>query len=92
MLIKHLGKDISLDIRSKRIPAKGCNLIARKVIESDRKVVICAHIDTHNSKDGTPGALDNASGVVVLLMLAELLENYNGHLGIEIVALNGEEY
>jgi aminopeptidase YwaD len=91
-LINHVGKDISLDIRSKRIPAKGCNVIARKVVDLDRKVVLCAHIDTHNSKDGTPGALDNASGVVVLLLLAELLENYNGHLGIEIVALNGEEY
>jgi aminopeptidase YwaD len=91
-LIIHAGKEISLDIRANRIPAKGCNVIARKVADSGRKVVLCAHIDTHNSKDGTPGALDNATGVVVLLLLAELLENYNGHLGIEIVALNGEEY
>jgi aminopeptidase YwaD len=91
-LIKHAGKGISLDILSKRSPAKGYNVIARKVADSGRKVVLCAHIDTHNSKDGTPGALDNATGVVVLLLLAELLENYNGHLGIEIVALNGEEY
>jgi len=91
-LIKHAGKGISLDILSKRSPAKGYNVIARKVADSGRKVVLCAHIDTHSSKDGTPGALDNATGVVVLLLLAELLENYNGHLGIEIVALNGEEY
>ncbi|MCJ7530443.1 MAG: M28 family peptidase [Anaerolineales bacterium] len=91
-LIKHAGKGISLDILSKRSPAKGYNVIARKVADSGRKVVLCAHIDTHNSKDSTPGALDNASGVVVLLLLAELLENYNGRLGIEIVALNGEEY
>jgi aminopeptidase YwaD len=91
-LIKHAGKGISLDILSKRSPAKGCNVIARKVADSGRKVVLCAHVDTHNSKDGTPGALDNATGVVVLLLLAELLEKYNGHLGIEIVALNGEEY
>jgi len=91
-LIKHACKGISLDIFSKRSLAKGYNVIARKVADSGRKVVLCAHIDTHNSKDGTPGALDNATGVVVLLLLAELLENYNGHLGIEIVALNGEEY
>ncbi|TES89586.1 MAG: M28 family peptidase, partial [Anaerolineales bacterium] len=41
---------------------------------------------------GTPGALDNATGIVVLLLLAELLENYSGNLGIEIVALNGEDH
>jgi aminopeptidase YwaD len=91
-LIIHAGKEISLDIRANRIPAKGCNVIARKVADSGRRVVLCAHIDTHNSKDGTPGTLDNATGVVVLLLLAELLEIYNGHLGIEIVALNGEEH
>jgi aminopeptidase YwaD len=51
--------------------------------------VLCAHID---SKDNTPGALDNAAGVVVLLLLAELLKDYDGQLCVEIVALNGEDY
>ena len=35
-----------------------------------RADVLCAHID---SKLNTPGALDNAAGVVTLLLLAELL-------------------
>ena len=52
-------------------------------------MVVCAHID---AKQGTPGALDNATGVVVLLLLAELLQDYSGKLGLEIVALNGEDY
>jgi aminopeptidase YwaD len=52
-------------------------------------VVLFAHID---AKDGTPGATDNATGVIVLLLLAELLADYSGNLGIEIVALNGEDY
>ena len=52
-------------------------------------MVVCAHID---AKDGTPGALDNAAGVVGLLLLGELLANYQGELGVELVAINGEDY
>ena len=41
---------------------------------------------------GTPGAGDNASGTIVLLLLAELLADYTGEMGIELVAMNGEDY
>jgi aminopeptidase YwaD len=88
-LANHVGQEISLDSYARRIPAKGCNVIARKGTDLSRKVVVCAHID---AKIDSPGALDNATGVVVLLLLAELLEQYSGNLGIEIVALNGEDY
>ena len=88
-LAEHAGKKILLDIKAKRIPAKGCNVIARKGADPNRKVVLFAHID---AKYGTPGATDNATGIVVLLLLAELLADYSGSLGIEIVALNGEDY
>ncbi len=88
-LSAYAGCDVSLSIASQRFPAKGCNVIAHKGNTTDRKVVICAHIDT---KLGTPGALDNASGTVVLLLLAELLQEYTGDLGIELVAFNGEDY
>ncbi|MCX5975403.1 MAG: M28 family peptidase [Coprothermobacterota bacterium] len=83
------GKEISLESRATRIPAKSCNVVARKGADSQRRVVLFAHID---ARMGTPGAGDNASGVVVLLLLAELLANYDGRLGIELVALNGEDY
>jgi len=83
------GQSVNLEIKAKRIPANGCNVIARRGERLDLRVVIFAHID---AKDGTPGALDNATGVVTLLLLAELLAEYNGSLGIEIVALNGEDY
>jgi aminopeptidase YwaD len=88
-LAAQAGAEASLDMEARRIPAKGYNVIARKGRDSRRRVVVCAHID---AKEGTPGALDNATGITVLLLLAELLEAYSGDLGIEIVALNGEDY
>jgi aminopeptidase YwaD len=64
-------------------------VIARKGANHTRRVVVCAHIDAHI---GSPGASDNASGVVALLLLAELLADYRGNLGVEILAMNGEDY
>lgn len=88
-LAEHAGDVVALEIRAERRPATGVNVIARQGADPHRRIVICAHID---AKDGTPGALDNASGITVLLLLADLLADYAGDLGIEIVALNGEDY
>ena len=87
-LAEQAGMEVSLEIEAERIPARGCNVNARKGTDWERRIVLCAHIDT---KEDTPGALDNATGIAVLLLLAELLEDYAGELGIEIVALNGED-
>jgi aminopeptidase YwaD len=83
------GERVSLQIRAERIPSWGCNVIARKGDYPHRRIVLFAHID---ARMGTPGANDNASGVIVLLLLAELLADYAGHFGLELVALNGEDY
>lgn len=88
-LATYAGGLISLEIKAERIPASGCNVIARKGADPKRRVVLFAHID---AKDNTPGAIDNAAGAVVLLLLAELLADYSGSLGLEMVALNGEDY
>jgi aminopeptidase YwaD len=80
---------VSLRIQAERIPAKGCNVIARKGVEPEPRLVFCAHID---SKPGTPGALDNAAGTIALLLLAEQLQDYTGEIPIEILAFNGEDY
>lgn len=88
-LAAQAGQTVHLRSRAERIPATGCNVVARKGARSDRRLVFFAHID---AKPGTPGAADNASGVVVLLLLAEWLADYSGELGVEIVALNGEDY
>ncbi|OGO35960.1 MAG: hypothetical protein A2W35_19060 [Chloroflexi bacterium RBG_16_57_11] len=87
-LAAHAGEEACVRISAKRSPASGCNVVASKG-DPARRVVLFAHID---AKDGTPGAIDNAAGSVVLLLLAELLADYTGELGVEIVAMNGEDY
>jgi len=82
-------EEFRLVIEAKRIPATACNVIARKNQAAPQKIVVSAHIDAYWS---TPGALDDASGIVVLLLLARILQDYKGGLGIEIVAFNGEDY
>lgn len=89
LLAAYAGEHVQLEIQAERIPAVGCNVIARKGARRDRRVVFFAHID---ARMGTPGANDNASGVTSLLLLAELLADYSGGLGVELVAMNGEDY
>lgn len=87
LLADHAGLGVDLVIRSQRHPARAENVVARRGPVAPR-VVVTAHID---AKGGTPGALDNAAGTTVLLLLAELLVAYTGGLGVEIVAINGED-
>lgn len=88
-LKQYIGKIVFLHSESKRIMGKGYNVIGRKGPKGSNRIVITAHID---AKKGTPGAIDNATGVTVLLLLAQLLKEYSGNKEIEIVALNGEDY
>ena len=82
------GQKAKLIIKAKRIPTKAYNVIA--AYGSGRNsVCFSAHIDT---KPTTPGALDNASGVSVLLALAESISKKEYPFKIEIVLLNGEDY
>ncbi len=85
----NIGQEFKLKVEAKRIPTTACNVIARKNPEAQNKIMICAHID---AVEDTPGASDNASGVAVLLLVAERLKDYEGKLGIEIVAFNGEDH
>ena len=88
--ILHSTLPIHLKVTSERKKATGANVIARKNQAGQRKFVITAHFDT---KAGTPGALDNAVGVAVLLTLSEILqETTPADVGIELVAFNGEDY
>jgi aminopeptidase YwaD len=53
------------------------------------RVTVVAHID---AKPGTPGAIDNATGVVVLARVAELLADAPQDLGVELLVVNGEDH
>lgn len=87
-LRKFNGQDVFLSIKSERIHSTGENIIARMASTRKRKV-ITAHFDT---KKHTPGALDNASGVIVLLLVAEMLKDCEIRNSVEIALLNGEDY
>ena len=80
--------EFHLVAQAKRILSTACNVIARKNPDAREKTIVCAHIDTYSN---TPGALDNASGTVVLLLLAKMLQKYDGPMAIEFIALNGED-
>jgi aminopeptidase YwaD len=88
-LLQWAGQEAALESRASRLPARGCNVLAFKAGQTRDRIVLTAHID---AKNGTPGALDNAAGVAVLLLCGELLQPYRGAAGIEIVAINGEDY
>ena len=82
------GRQAHVTIRSERWMARAQNVIAVRGDQSDR-ITVAAHID---SKPGTPGAVDNAAGVVVLLLLAELLADISLPVGVELLFVNGEDH
>lgn len=85
----HAGERANLRIDSARRPAVAVQPVARKAGTGDGRIVVFAHID---SKDGSPGALDNATGVTALLGVLELLADRAPYLSVEVVPLNGEDY
>ena len=78
-----------LKIVSERKKSRGANVIGLKKGKNKHKVVICAHFDT---KPTTPGAIDNTSGTVALIRVAELLGDKKFSYNLELVAFNGEDY
>lgn len=89
LLLNKLPKRLKLISKTKKTPSKGYNIIGKKEGASEKKITITAHID---AKKDSPGAIDNATGVVTMLLLSELLKKYNGQHTLELVALNGEDY
>jgi len=83
------GQKIRLRMDASRIPSISENIIARRGTNLEARIVVTAHID---AKPGTPGALDNAGSVVILMLLGELLQDCDPQKMIELVAINGEDY
>ena len=88
-LLTCIGKTVTLESRAKRIPETAFNIIGRNSAESINRIAITAHID---AKIGTPGAIDNGTGVAVILLLAELIKDKSFKYPVELVLFNGEDY
>jgi len=88
-LLPFVGEEVSLVSDCKRIWTEANNTIARLNETAPKRIVITAHID---AKKGAPGAIDNATGVTALLLLAELLVGFDGGYGIDLVVFNGEDH
>ena len=88
-LLLRKPKRLKLISRTKKTPSKGYNVIGRRGNRNGKRITITAHID---AKKGSPGAIDNGTGVVAMILLSELLKDYTGKYQIELVALNGEDY
>lgn len=87
-LAEHEGAEVRVQMSAHRWPSRARNVVARSGPPSPR-LLVTAHLD---SKPGTPGAVDNAAGVVVLLLLARALAGrVPDGLGVELLAMNGED-
>ena len=80
---------VEIDLRSQSHSSSGSQLVFTRRGASHKRVVLCAHMDT---KYDTPGALDNASGVAVLMAVMEQLKDAPLPFTVEFVPFNGEEY
>lgn len=87
-LAEFTGREVRLKMDAERIPSCAENISAQ-IGDQNGRIVVCAHID---AKAGTPGALDNAGGTTVLMLLADLMKDYGNDQSIEILALNGEDH
>ena len=88
VILQGEGK-IKLEINTTRKEARGANLMARINPDYKKKLVVTAHMDT---KHGTPGALDNGTGVVILLLLSSIIKPEDIDFSLELLLLNGEDY
>lgn len=78
---------VSVHILSKKKEVESKQLVAcKRALQSKGKIVICAHMDT---KYEALGAIDNGTGVMALLDMANTISAE--HYDIEIVPFNGEE-
>jgi len=88
-LLQKRAPRLHLRVQSWVAPGHTCNVVARKGGDGLPRIVLCAHYDTTID---TPGALDNAAGVAVLLALAQGLSQRKLKHGLEWIAFSGHEY
>jgi hypothetical protein len=87
-LLEHSGRPLHLTIDSHGTPAQFSNVVAARAGDRPERIVLLAHFDTTNN---APGAVDNGSGVAVLLALAKSFSQTDLSVGLEWIIVNGEE-
>lgn len=88
-LLIYAGQTVELESKAIRISETAFNVIGGNANQTKNRIAITAHIDT---KIGTPGAIDNGTGVAIVLLMAELLKENTPNCPIELVIFNGEDY
>lgn len=78
------------------------NLIASFNPDNSQRILLCAHWDCRpwadedpdsiNHSQPVPGANDGASGVAVLLAVAEIFKEVPPPMGVDIIFFDGEDY
>jgi len=92
-LIKHPYKDIPINLY---------NIVGHYNLQSKNRILLMAHWDTREIADKDPdennfdkpiiGANDGASGIAVLMVLAEILKsNPLNNIGIDLLFVDGED-
>lgn len=79
---------VHLRIDSRRAAGSTWNLLGHRRGAGPGRVILCAHYDT---KFDTPGALDNAAGVAVMLALAEALGGRALEHHLQCIAFGNED-
>ena len=82
------------------LPVAMVNLIVHWHPESKERVLLCGHYDTLpfpmqdpvNKRGRFVGANNNASGVAILMVLAEEMPKLKTRYGVDFLLVNGEEY
>jgi aminopeptidase YwaD len=87
-LLAAAEKSLSLQMTARRNASHAANVVAVKPGMRPERLLFCAHYD---SAWDAPGAMDNASGVATLLALARAFAAQAPEMGIELVAMAGEE-
>jgi aminopeptidase YwaD len=83
------GETVAVSIESEVRPSTGTQPIGRRVGSGTGRIVVCAHVD---SVPETPGAIDNAAGVAVMLAVADLSRDSATARTIEYLPFNGEDH
>lgn len=88
-LARRVGQTTRVSIDSRTRPSTGEQPVGLRPGTGKGRIVVSAHVD---SKPETPGAIDNAAGVAVMLAVAELLNGVDLSRGLEFVPFNGEDH